>query len=144
MKAANENLKKWAYGEMSKAKRRGELSPPDKCAGCGASRSQHGFRLQAHHADYSKPLDVRWLCPACHRAVHTYPESELSQRFERIRVEYEISLIKIEDFSPEDLAHIRLEARLEIVSEINKMIAEKQREILALMEFCANISRHMH
>lgn len=34
------------------------------CSICGASKSQ------AHHDDYSRPLDVRWLCPACHSAHH--------------------------------------------------------------------------
>lgn len=31
---------------------------------CGAEQSE------AHHDDYSKPLDVRWLCKPCHGAAH--------------------------------------------------------------------------
>jgi len=34
------------------------------CRDCGNPKSQ------AHHADYSKPLDVIWLCFACHCKVH--------------------------------------------------------------------------
>lgn len=29
-----------------------------------------GGKAQAHHTDYSKPLDVRWLCFQHHRAEH--------------------------------------------------------------------------
>lgn len=34
------------------------------CAGCGSNE------VQAHHHDYSKPLDVEWLCFVCHRKEH--------------------------------------------------------------------------
>jgi len=29
-----------------------------------------GDRAEAHHTDYSKPLDVRWLCRAHHMEEH--------------------------------------------------------------------------
>ena len=28
------------------------------------------INVQAHHADYSKPLDVEWMCFSCHRVHH--------------------------------------------------------------------------
>jgi hypothetical protein len=34
------------------------------CEVCGAEE------VHAHHDDYSKPLDVRWLCPSHHREHH--------------------------------------------------------------------------
>ena len=39
-----------------------ELRQP--CEICGAER------VHAHHEDYNKPLEVRWLCPKHHRARH--------------------------------------------------------------------------
>ena len=32
------------------------------CGVCGANK-----KIQGHHADYSRPLDVEWLCFRCHR-----------------------------------------------------------------------------
>lgn len=35
------------------------------CSKCGSNENVH-----AHHEDYSKPLDVTWLCVLCHRREH--------------------------------------------------------------------------
>lgn len=40
----------------------GNIIRPAHCSDCG----QPG-RIQGHHTDYSKPLDVVWLCQRCHR-----------------------------------------------------------------------------
>lgn len=43
----------------------GRLEKPDQCEfGCRA------HRIDGHHDDYSKPLDVRWLCPKHHAQLH--------------------------------------------------------------------------
>lgn len=46
--------------------RDGYLARGTECFFCGTSE-----RLQAHHHDYSRPLDVFWLCPKCHGKLHT-------------------------------------------------------------------------
>lgn len=37
---------------------------PQPCGECSAPKAQ------AHHDDYSKPLQVRWLCAGCHSKLH--------------------------------------------------------------------------
>jgi hypothetical protein len=52
-----------AHRRVAYAVRTGKLrSQP--CEVCGAKKTQ------AHHDDYSKPLDVRWLCFRHHREHH--------------------------------------------------------------------------
>lgn len=45
--------------------RTGVLVRPEKCSDCGKTG-----RIYAHHEDYEKPLDVAWLCHACHTRIH--------------------------------------------------------------------------
>ena len=47
------------------ALRIGAISRPQLCEACGERK-----RLTAHHDDYQKPLDVRWLCYLCHAQEH--------------------------------------------------------------------------
>lgn len=54
-----------AHSAVQVALQRGELVKPIACQRCGSQS-----RLVGHHGDYSKPLDVEWLCGACHRAWH--------------------------------------------------------------------------
>lgn len=44
------------------AEKLGILSRPKECESC---RSR--VRLERHHPDYSTPLRIWWLCPACHK-----------------------------------------------------------------------------
>lgn len=43
----------------------GMITKPGTCENCGTRK-----RLEAHHRDYWKPLDVVWLCTPCHSAEH--------------------------------------------------------------------------
>lgn len=58
-----------ARQEVNNAVKRGDLLKPTTCEGCGESK-----KLTGHHDDYSKPLDVRWLCYSCHGKEHRVVE----------------------------------------------------------------------
>jgi hypothetical protein len=47
------------------AVRDGKLIPADSCSSCGSTK-----KIESHHNDYTKPLDVQWLCEQCHKAWH--------------------------------------------------------------------------
>ena len=55
---------KEAYRLYRRAIKDGVLQPKS-CEVCGSGSNIHG-----HHADYSKPLDVMWLCAKHHRKWH--------------------------------------------------------------------------
>lgn len=54
-----------AHYTVTNAIRDGRLERGTECTMCGATDN-----IEAHHADYSKPLDVTWICTRCHRRYH--------------------------------------------------------------------------
>lgn len=61
-----------AHTAVNNAVRDGRLKKPEYCARCGGG----GRVIHAHHHDYSKPLEVEWLCVVCHSAERGKPDSE--------------------------------------------------------------------
>jgi hypothetical protein len=59
-------LKRRAQVAANNALRSGMLPRRDACECCGRT----GVPLQKHHHDYSRPLEVVWLCTACHGLEH--------------------------------------------------------------------------
>ena len=57
-----------AHRLVNLAVRLGELIRPDHCERCGDRETKRA--LDGHHEDYSRPLDVVWLCTPRHRRRH--------------------------------------------------------------------------
>lgn len=58
-----------AYTMVYQAIKNGKLVKPKNCQICKKEKE-----LQAHHADYSKPLDVIFCCGKCHNGVFHTPK----------------------------------------------------------------------
>jgi hypothetical protein len=53
-----------AHNALNNALRDGRIQK-QPCGVCGTEKNVHG-----HHSDYSRPLDVKWLCAKCHHRIH--------------------------------------------------------------------------
>jgi ribosomal protein S27AE len=53
-----------AHSKVNNALRDGKITKPGKCQICGSD-----YFLHAHHEDYSRPLEVVWLCARCHGQI---------------------------------------------------------------------------
>lgn len=72
-------FKNRARRAVTAAVQRGELIRPSTCEECGGPGREYKdgrAGIHAHHDDYGKPLDVRWLCGDCHDAVHGFGAAE--------------------------------------------------------------------
>lgn len=68
--------KRRAHSTVKKAIKSGRLIRPTACGRCG----RDNVRTQAHHADYSRRLDVEFICARCHRRHHTAVAQEVSRK----------------------------------------------------------------
>ncbi len=64
-KYRQDKLKYTAKNILNAAIRDLKIYKPSTCSHCGVDCNPHG-----HHDDYSKALDVRWLCVKCHTNFH--------------------------------------------------------------------------
>lgn len=87
--AQSQRIKKWQLGNPDKkaahlavnnAIARGDLVRPSACSSCRRER-----RVQGHHADYDKPLEVIWLCSECHSVETKAPVFAARLRRFRLR-----------------------------------------------------------
>lgn len=56
---------------VKQLRRRGLAKPNCQC--CGKSEAEvkaEGRQIDGHHTDYTRPLDVTWLCDGCHITGH--------------------------------------------------------------------------
>jgi len=57
-----------AHRAVQRAVREGKMVKPNICECCG--KQTESPNLDGHHEDYSKPLEVNWLCRQCHLERH--------------------------------------------------------------------------
>lgn len=54
-----------AHQILGNAVARGKFKKQSVCEFCGATTN-----IDGHHQDYSRPLEVIWLCRSCHQKLH--------------------------------------------------------------------------
>lgn len=68
-----------AHGVINARINRGKLSRPTVCQECGKVG-----RVDAHHDDYAKKTEVRWLCRSCHMKRHSEIKREVLARLNEV------------------------------------------------------------
>lgn len=62
-----------AQDKLRKHVKKGAIQKPDNCQLC----NRFGY-VEAHHADYSRALNVIWVCKICHAAVHMIQKESIT------------------------------------------------------------------
>ena len=82
----NRKHKQQAVNKLNWAVKSGKIKKPEECSCCG-----HNEKVNGHHKDYNKPLEVIWLCTKCHKFLHSridqctaYYEQQMKKKDEEI------------------------------------------------------------
>jgi len=70
--AKRNRKKRNAHQKVYRVIKSGKLIKPDSCSICSSD-----YLVEAHHKDYSKPLEVEWICKKCHSKEHWGDFSDL-------------------------------------------------------------------
>lgn len=102
---------KWASQIFRRALRQGDVPPkPDRCVRCG----MEGYVEPSHH-DYTKPLEIEWLCRRCHRR-EDQGEAKTRSQIHELR----INLIETEQALVDAMHTINLLLLLQLPEQILK------------------------
>ena len=71
-----QNVKAKARIELNNAVKTGKIERKTACEICG----KRGSPVEAHHAEYFKPLSVVWVCKPCHRVCDILRALEAGER----------------------------------------------------------------
>lgn len=52
------------------------------CESCG----ENGVRVEAHHDDYNKPSQIRWLCVQCHKEWHKHNKPVRASLYKKCKI----------------------------------------------------------
>jgi len=63
----NYPLKRAAHIITGNAIRDGKIVKQNNCSVCNSN-----IKIEAHHDDYTKPFEIRWLCKKCHNIWHLF------------------------------------------------------------------------
>lgn len=61
----NNKIKERAHKAVARALAKNLITKPSTCTNCPSSE-----RIEGHHENYEKQLDVIWLCQKCHNNLH--------------------------------------------------------------------------
>lgn len=75
-KVLDDKEKRKANQIVNKAVKEGRLKKPLSCKKCKKVN-----KIVGHHDDYSRPLDVTWVCESCHMKIHYKPLLNKDQLF---------------------------------------------------------------